>query len=107
MSNISNIGGPQGHASQKPVSNTKTGSQTSGKPDVASPVSGPSDQADIGRESFESLLAKARTALKDTPEIRQDVVERVRERIRNGYYDRPEVVEEMAEKLAKAFRPEA
>lgn len=110
MSNISNIGGPQGQLPQKGVQDSaKAPGKPAAKADQATEQATQgkaADRAEVSQEGFNALLARAREAFEKTPDIREDLIEKVRSRIQSGYYDRPEVIEDLAGKLTQAFREE-
>ncbi|MDP6353548.1 MAG: flagellar biosynthesis anti-sigma factor FlgM [Planctomycetota bacterium] len=109
MSNISNIGGPQG-VPQKRLDITESKSPASGQAeqgeqaasDAQSAAKPVADQVDIHEDAI--LLAKAREAFDNTSDVREDRIADVKAKLAAGFYDSPEVVESLAEGLARGFR---
>jgi len=106
MANIGNIGGTKGQLPPR-VDTTDIQGKSSGKADgattQASSQTAPAqvDSADIRSDA--ALLAKAREAFDNEPEIREGRIAEVQARISSGYYDDPKVIEELAEGLARGL----
>lgn len=72
-----------------------------GKPEVSK-----TDRVDISPEAkelqqTESLIAAAKKAFEELPDVREEVIKEVAERLERGTYDRSDVVEKLAEALLR------
>jgi anti-sigma28 factor (negative regulator of flagellin synthesis) len=109
MSNISNIGGPQG-VPQKRIDITESkapavgqaGQNDQAASDAQSASEPAADQVDIHEDAI--LLAKAREAFDNTSDVREDRIADVKAKLAAGFYDNPQIVESLAEGLARGFR---
>jgi|AP95_1055475.scaffolds.fasta_scaffold432476_1 negative regulator of flagellin synthesis FlgM len=107
MSNISNIGGPQGPQKRLDITESKGQANQAGQSDQAasnaqSASELAADRVDIHEDAI--LLAKAREAFDNTSDVREDRIADVKAKLAAGFYDSPEVVESLAEGLARGFR---
>ena len=73
-----------------------------GKPEVSK-----TDRVDISPEAkelqtVESLIAAARKAFEELPDVREEVIQEVTERLEGGAYDGSDVIERLAEALLGA-----
>ena len=106
MANIGNIGGTKGQLPPR-VDTTDTQKKSSGKADGATTqassqaASAQVDSAEIRSDA--AMLAKAREAFDNEPQIREDRVAEVQARLASGYYDDPKVIEALAEGLARGL----
>lgn len=90
------------------------GKQVEGKPRVTSAKAekgkhevSETDRVDISPEAkelqkIESLIAAAKKAFEELPDVREEVIQEVTERLEGGTYDRSDVVEKLAEVLLGA-----
>ena len=73
-----------------------------GKPEVSK-----TDRVDISPEAkelqtLESLIAAAKKAFEELPDVREEVIQKVTEKLEGGAYDESDVVERLAEALLGA-----
>lgn len=109
MSNISNIGGPQG-VPQKRLDITESKSPSVGQDgqdsqiasDAQSAAKPVADRVDIHEDAI--LLAKARQAFDNTSDVRADRIADVQAKLAAGFYNSPQIIESLAEGLARGFQ---